>query len=143
VTNAVSDASGNIAANYTPKWNRRYRWLFQSPTYGPSYSATTTVTVQSLVRASLTRTSAPLGTTVKAYGSVSPPKDGATVYLDRYVSGKWVRLRTATLAPHRSTASKYSFALRLPRGTYTLRVRKKDDAKNIGAVSSTLRLRVT
>jgi len=33
--------------------------------------------------------------------------------------------------------------LRLPRGTYILRVRKLSDAKNIGAVSSTLRLKVT
>jgi hypothetical protein len=75
-------------------------------------------------------------------GTVSPAHTGAPIYLDRYVSGKWTKYKTTKLAANTSTSSKYSFSLRLPRGRHTLRVRRPSDAQNVGARSSTLKLRV-
>jgi hypothetical protein len=94
--------------------------------------------VRPLVKASLSRTSAPRNVAVTVTTSVSPSHAGQQVVLQRYVGGVWRDSLTATLAPGAS----FTFA-KNTRGTYVYRVLKRADADHLDGVSPPLRLTIT
>jgi hypothetical protein len=103
-------------------------------TYRPASSVRVPVTVATRV----TRTSPSAtpyttsSTSVRIAGTVSPNKRGKVVYLYRYVGTSRTLIGRATV----TSTSTYAFALRLSRGTYTLRVYIPTTTGNLYGYSS-------
>lgn len=135
-------ADGRVAINATPAVNTDYRL-----TYAATDTATTSapqvirrVLVKPVVRASLSRTSAPRNTAVRVSATVSPSHAGQPIVLQQYISGAWRGVAGANLGS--TSAASWTFA-KSAAGTYKYRVYKAADADHAASVSPTLTLTVT
>ncbi|HEX5596456.1 MAG TPA: hypothetical protein VFX61_10635, partial [Micromonosporaceae bacterium] len=131
---ATSSSTGGLSFSHKPSWSLDYRWIYRgSPQFAGVVSANRAVSVRVVVSATLSKTSFARGGSVKLSGKVSPSHAGKTVYLQRYVGGKWTTVTSRKL----SSTSSYSFTIKpSSRGTYKYRVYRPADTDHLSGVSS-------
>jgi hypothetical protein len=137
-------STGRYGKSFTLQRNTNYRARFlgtdQANEASPSSSATKAVKVKPVLRATIDKTSMPLGSTARLWASVSPSAAGQRIYLQRYYSGAWHTGTYHLLSSSSTTA----FGIRpASRGTYTYRVYRPADAGHVAAYSSVFTLKVT
>lgn len=137
----TTSGDGTAHASVTPSASREYRLVSDAtPAYAASASTPVFATVRHKVTAALNDNSIGLGQTVTIRGSVAPNHRGRPVYLQRYYSGAWRTMKTATL----SSTSAYSFSYKPgSTGTRTLRVYRPADTDHAAGASPTLKLTIT
>ncbi|PWU52823.1 hypothetical protein DLJ46_02285 [Micromonospora globispora] len=133
IATVTSGTNGALTYSHKPAKGVSYEWLYRGSTaYTGSVSSLRTVTVATLVTATLSKTSFALGGTVTLSGSVSPNHSGQTVYLQRLVSGSWQNVTSRTL----SSSSTYAFSIKpTSKGTYYYRVYKPADTDHAAGFS--------
>jgi hypothetical protein len=138
----TTGTDGKVALLVKPTVNTFYKVTYTAPDASTSSAADAIrrVNVSPAVGATLSRTSAPRGTSVKISTTVSPSHAGQQVVLQRYYSRAWHDALPATLSSS-STAS-WTFA-KTAAGTYRYRVRMAADDDHVAGVSVTLTLTVT
>ena len=139
----TSTSTGAVSYVYKPTAGNDFQWRYSSgnTTLMGSGSSTVFTGVRTAVTAGISRTTAPLGTTLTISGSVSPTHAGQVVYLQRYVgAGKWANVTSAKL----SSTSVYSFHPKpTTRATWTYRVVKPADTDHATGVSPSRSVKVT
>ena len=136
----TTSLTGQVSTSVKPSANREYRLLTDaSSAYASTSSAAVLVRVRQKVTAALSASSITLGQTVTIKGSVAPNHAGQSVTLQRYSSGAWHTVKTATL----TSASTYSFSYKPgSTGTRTLRVYRPADTGHASGTSPNLMLTV-
>jgi hypothetical protein len=136
----LTSLTGQVSTSVKPSANREYRLLTDaSSAYASTPSATVLVEVRQKVTAALSASSITLGQTVTIKGSVAPNHAGQSVTLQRYYSGAWHAVKTATL----TSTSTYSFSYQPgSTGTRTLRVYRPADTGHASGTSPNLMLTV-
>jgi hypothetical protein len=123
-----------------------------NPSTNTTYEARTTFTprrtsaplflgVHDAITMTASATTAPVGTTVKFSGSVSPDKAGSAIYLERMgADGHWQIVSVKTI----NHASNYAFNWKVERtGTLQFRVRVPSDSHTLGVASAAASVVVT
>jgi len=137
----TTSSTGRVAFSAKPARNTDYQLRFGGAggQLGRA-SAAVLVNVRPRISATLSRSSAPLGSTVKLTGTVAPNHAGQRIYLQRYTGGRW---RTVTSKLLSSTSS-YSFSLRpATRGQHKYRTYKPADGDHAAGTSRTRTLTTT
>jgi hypothetical protein len=137
---ATTSSTGTWTYRFVPTYTFSMAATYAGDaTYRPASSVRVPVSVATRV----TRTSPSAtpyttsSTSVRIAGSVSPNKRGKVVYLYRYVGTSRTLIGRATV----TSTSTYAFALRLSRGTYTLRVYIPTTTGNIYGYTSAVVLK--
>jgi hypothetical protein len=126
--------TGQVSTSFKPSSNRGLL-ADASSAYVGTPSAAVLVKVRQKVTAALSASSITLGQTVTIKGSVAPNHAGQSVTLQRYYSGAWHAVKTATL----TSTSAYSFSYKPgSAGTRTLRVYRPADTGHASGTSPTL-----
>jgi len=132
-TNGSTVANGSYSLVQAPRLNTRYRVV--ANTSPKVTSSVVSVAVAYRVGVSVNDLTPRRGTMVRFRGSVGPPRDGATVLIQRRRSdGRFVTVARATLRTSTPTRSVYSKRLMIRRrGTY--RVHVSGDASHVAGNS--------
>jgi hypothetical protein len=140
VRTLTTASTGTVSTSVKPAANREYRLISDATSaYAAAPSAAVLVKVRQKVTAALSASSITLGQTVTIKGSVAPNHAGQSVILQRYYSGAWHTVKTATL----TSTSTYSFSYRPgSTGTRTLRVYRPADADHAAGTSPTMKLTI-
>lgn len=122
---AVTGSDGTARLNVRPTWSAEFRWLHEASwaaaeTTGGIVGTSVTPKLTAAVTAKLKA-----GHNVVAAGSLMPADKGRTVYLQRYSSGKWKNVVTATttsagnyrITAKQSKAGKFEFRTYSPATT--------------------------
>lgn len=141
IATVTSGANGTLTYAHKPAKGVSYEWLYQgSSAYTGSVSSLRTVTVATLVTATLSKTSFALGGTVTLSGAVSPSHAGQTVYLQRLVSGSWQNVTSKAL----TSSSTYAFSIKpTSKGTFYYRVYKPADTDHAAGFSPRVSFKVS
>jgi hypothetical protein len=141
VSTLTTSSTGTVSASVKPSANREYRLISDATSaYAAASSATVLVQVRQKVTAALNDSSITLGQSVTITGSVAPNHAGQTVILQRYSSGAWQTVKSATL----TSTSTYSFSYKPgSAGTRTLRVYRPADAGHASGTSPTMKLTIS
>jgi hypothetical protein len=141
VSTLTTSSTGTVSASVKPSANREYRLISDATSaYAAASSATVLVQVRQKVTAALNDSSITLGQSVTITGSVAPNHAGQTVILQRYSSGTWQTVKSATL----TSTSTYSFSYKPgSAGTRTLRVYRPADAGHASGTSPTMKLTIS
>lgn len=128
-----SSSSGVVSASVKPTASTEYRWRFLGK---DGWIASTSATKAVLVRPAITRavndSTIRLGGSFTVSGRVLPRMDGQSIKLQRYYSGSWHTVKSATLARYDTTRSKYAMTYKpTGRGTLKFRVYKPADAYHV------------
>jgi len=137
----TTSTAGFAAVAHKPAAGHDYQWIYagNSSLLG-ARSAVASVGVRPIVTASASASSIRLGGSVLIRGGVTPAHPLQVVYLQRYVSGKWVGVATGRL----SSRSTYSFTIKpTMRGTYTYRVARPADVDHLATTSVTRTFKVS
>jgi hypothetical protein len=129
----TTSSTGVASVAHKPAAGQDYQWTYAgtSSLLG-ARSALASVGVRPIVTASVSASSIRLGGSVLIGGGVTPAHPSQVVYLQRYVSGKWVGVATGRLSP-RST---YLFTIKpSARGTYAYRVARPADVDHLVTTS--------
>jgi bacillolysin len=140
VVNKTTTSTGAVAVAVKPTANMQYRWRFLGQS-SSGLTASTSATKAVLVRPAITRvvndSTIRLGNTFTVSGRVFPRMDGQSIKLQRYYSGSWHTVKSATLAKYDTTRSKYVLYYKPPvRGTLKFRVYKPADAYHLANAAS-------
>lgn len=140
VRTLTTSSTGTVSTSVKPSANREYRLISDATSaYAAAASAAVLVKVRQKVTAALSASSIAFGQTVTIKGSVAPNHAGKSVILQRYYSGAWHTVKTATL----TSTSTYSFSYRPgSTGTRTLRVYRPADADHAAGTSPTMKLTI-
>lgn len=148
---ATTNSQGVATVTVHPTANTTYTWRFAGDEFDhPATSTTAVVTVEQVVKASLSAKRVKHGKTVQIYGTVSPNEKGKTVVVQTLVRGKWKSLRhpavikVQKLPGRRQKVLGFVYTDRpAKKGKQTLRVIRAKTATNAAGVSATLALKVT
>ena len=129
----TSTSTGAFSVAVKPTASMEYRWRFLGKS---GWLASTSATKAVLVRPAITRavndSTIRVGGSFTVSGGVLPRLDGQSVKLQRYYSGSWHTVKSATLARYDATRSKYVMTYKPPiRGTLKFRVYKPADAYHL------------
>jgi hypothetical protein len=140
VATRTTDSSGNASASVAPSTNGHYRWSYASTsTMIGSYSASLAVSVKASVSITPSATKIKSTTTLTVSTTESPTETSATLSLQRYANGVWTAIATGV----ESSGGKYTFSVKLPKGTQQLRIVKTATTKYATSTSATVTITVS
>ena len=138
VSRGTSDNGGRFQFNVKPPKNTQYRVVAQASP--PLTTAPRLVLVRYKVGLRVSTQHPRKGSKVRFYGTVLPPKDGATASIQRRSpTGRWVTVSRATLTDAGSVYSRYSKQITV-RSDGTYRVKMPGDADRVNGFSRSLAL---
>jgi hypothetical protein len=135
IATLVSDAGGVVRMVHKPAVNADYAASYAGETlvFGPSRAQSRHVDVAPRLTAKLSKTAARAGSPVTLSGSLTPAHPGRTVRIERWYTGAWHLVATATL----SSTGTYASVLTTPAaGWHRYRVVRPADPVNLAATTS-------
>jgi D-alanyl-D-alanine carboxypeptidase/D-alanyl-D-alanine-endopeptidase (penicillin-binding protein 4) len=143
VAQATTDASGVASVDQSPATTGRYRAvLAETGSCIEAVSGDVAVRVRALVELAPTAATAPVGSCVDLFFTVSPPKPGQVTELQRRLSGVWSTVETAPLNGDGQGRARACVGWE-DRGTVRFRIRwPSQDPLNATGVSARLLVQV-
>jgi hypothetical protein len=140
VARGVTGTSGRVTLSFVPVREAFVRLNFLGGgRYLESRDDVGFVQVAARVTGTLSATAVRAGATAYLAGVVSPARNGGFVYLQRYYGGAWHDVTYRT----QSAAGAVRVPIKVPRGTYTYRLRYGASRGRLAGVSPTRTLTVT
>jgi hypothetical protein len=133
IATLVSDADGVVRMVHKPQVNADYAVRYDGDAvFGPSSAGPKRAAVAPRLTARLNKAAARAGSRVTLSGSLMPAHAGRSVRIERYYSGAWRLVTTATL----SSSGTYSSVLTVPApGWHKYRVVRPADRDNLAATT--------
>jgi hypothetical protein len=133
IATLVTDVDGEVRMVHKPQVNADYTARYDGdPEFAPSAAGPERADVAPRLTARLSRSAARTGSRVTLSGSLTPAHPGRAVRVERYYSGAWRLVATATL----SSSSTFSAVLRTPApGWHKYRVVRPADRNNLAATT--------
>lgn len=133
IATLTTDANGVVRMVHKPQVNADYAARYAGDAaFGPSSAAAKRADVAPRLTARLSKSAARAGSRVTLSGSLMPAHAGRTVRIERYYSGAWRLVTTATL----SSSGTYRTLLTTPApGWHKYRVVRPADPDNVAATT--------